>query len=74
MTIDAIGTQRAIAGQIVEQGGRDVLPVKDHQKALAENLESVMTDLVLSHKKKMPHRWTTTNRPRRGMGRRTIHA
>ncbi len=54
VTIDAIGTQRNILEQIIQQGGHYVLPVKGNQKALADNIESVMTDLMLDHKKGIP--------------------
>jgi predicted transposase YbfD/YdcC len=38
VTIDAIGTQKSIAGQIVEQGGDYVLPVKGNQGGLLEDI------------------------------------
>jgi predicted transposase YbfD/YdcC len=72
VTIDAIGTQRAIADQIVEQGGHYVLPVKANQKALVENLESVMTDMVLSHRKKMPAPLQFHEQAEEGHGRREV--
>ena len=49
VTIDAIGIQRAITQQIMEQGGDYVLPVKDNPKALLENIAAVMTELVLDY-------------------------
>lgn len=39
VTIDAMGCQRAIAEQIVRQGGHYVLAVKDNQPDLAEDVE-----------------------------------
>lgn len=38
ITIDAMGTQKAIAKQIVEAGGDYLLAVKDNQKTLAEDI------------------------------------
>jgi len=38
ITIDAMGTQKAIAQQIVEAGGDYLLAVKDNQKTLAEDI------------------------------------
>ena len=54
VTIDAIGTQRAIVDQIIQKGGHYVLPAKENQKTLVENLESVMVDLILDHQKGLP--------------------
>jgi predicted transposase YbfD/YdcC len=39
VTIDAIGTQTEIAQQIVDQGGDYLLPVKENQKQLYEDIE-----------------------------------
>jgi predicted transposase YbfD/YdcC len=39
VTIDAIGTQTEIAQQIVDQGGDYLLPVKENQKHLYEDIE-----------------------------------
>lgn len=39
VTIDAIGTQTEIAGQIVEQGGDYLLEVKENQSHLYQDLE-----------------------------------
>ena len=41
ITIDAMGTQKDIAKQIVEQGADYVLAVKDNQKELSEAIEDV---------------------------------
>jgi len=51
VTIDAIGTQREIAAQIVKAGGDYLLPVKNNQPALLEKVQSLMDDLVLDHAK-----------------------
>jgi predicted transposase YbfD/YdcC len=40
VSIDAIGTQKEIAKQIVEQGGHYLLSVKGNQKGLLEDVES----------------------------------
>lgn len=39
VTIDAMGCQKEIAAQIVEQGGDDLLAVKDNQNNLREDIE-----------------------------------
>lgn len=39
VTIDALGTQTEIAQQIVDQGGDYLLPVKENQKQLYEDIE-----------------------------------
>lgn len=39
VTVDAIGTQTAIARQIVEAGADYILPVKDNQRTLYEDLQ-----------------------------------
>ena len=46
VTIDAIGCQTAIAGQIVEGGGDYVLAVKDNQPTLAKRLRANLDDLI----------------------------
>jgi predicted transposase YbfD/YdcC len=43
VTIDAMGCQKAIARQIVEQGGDYVLTVKDNQEQLRRDIEQVVT-------------------------------
>jgi predicted transposase YbfD/YdcC len=53
VTIDAIGCQREIAGKIIEAGADYILPVKDNQPALHAKVESLMSDLVLDHDKKI---------------------
>ena len=42
VSIDAIGCQKAIAQQIVEQGGDYVLTVKDNQEHLAEDIRACL--------------------------------
>lgn len=42
VTIDAMGCQKQIAGQIVQQGGQYVLAVKDNQAKLHEKVQAVM--------------------------------
>lgn len=43
VTIDAMGCQRAIAAQIVDQGGDDVLALKDNQADLREDVVDSFT-------------------------------
>jgi predicted transposase YbfD/YdcC len=42
VTIDAMGTQKAIAAQIVEQGGDYVLPVKGNQEGLEQDIHALL--------------------------------
>ncbi len=44
VTIDAIGCQKEIAGQIVRQGGNYVLAVKDNQSMLRQKVQALMTE------------------------------
>jgi predicted transposase YbfD/YdcC len=44
VTIDAMGCQKQIAGQIVQQGGHYVLAVKDNQAKLHEKVRAVMAE------------------------------
>jgi predicted transposase YbfD/YdcC len=46
VTIDAMGTQRDIARQIVDQGGDYVLPVKGNQQGLLEDAEALFNRVV----------------------------
>jgi predicted transposase YbfD/YdcC len=47
VTIDAMGTQREIAGKIIDGGGDYVLPVKENQPALHEKVKTLMDEAVL---------------------------
>jgi predicted transposase YbfD/YdcC len=47
VTIDAMGTQREIAGKIIDGGGDYVLPVKDNQPVLHEKVKTLMDEAVL---------------------------
>lgn len=51
VTIDAIGCQRAIAAQVIEQGGDYVLSVKENQPTLLAKVKALADDLVLDHAK-----------------------
>jgi predicted transposase YbfD/YdcC len=42
VTIDAMGTQKAIAAQVVEQGGDYVLPVKGNQDGLGRDIHQLL--------------------------------
>jgi predicted transposase YbfD/YdcC len=44
--IDAMGCQKAIASQIVEQEGDYILPVKGNQKRLKDDIAATITELV----------------------------
>lgn len=46
ITIDAIGTQRCIMKKIIEKGGNFVLPAKENQKELYENIRTFMNDEI----------------------------
>jgi predicted transposase YbfD/YdcC len=47
VTIDAIGTQREIAGKIIAGGGDYVLPVKENQPALHQKVKALMDEAAL---------------------------
>ena len=47
VTIDAIGCQREIAGQIVTGGGNYLLAVKDNQPALREKVQALLDEAAL---------------------------
>jgi len=55
VTIDAVGCQTAIAGQIVAQGGDYVLCVKDNQPGLAQALHTDLADLIRTKFAGVPH-------------------
>lgn len=55
VTIDAMGCQTAIAGQIVAQGGDYVLCVKDNQPGLAQALRADLDDGLRREFKDVPH-------------------
>ena len=55
VTIDAMGCQTAIAGQIVAQGGDYVLCVKDNQPGLAQALHTDLADLIRTKFAGVPH-------------------
>jgi predicted transposase YbfD/YdcC len=47
VTIDALGTQREIAGKVIEGGGNYLLPVKENQPALHEKVTALMNEAAL---------------------------
>jgi len=51
VTIDAIGTQREIAGKIIAGGGDYVLPVKENQPALHGKVTALMNEAALGEVK-----------------------
>jgi predicted transposase YbfD/YdcC len=55
VTIDAMGCQRDIAGQIIDQGGDYVLAVKDNQPALNEKVRALLDEGALESFKDMSH-------------------
>lgn len=54
VTLDAIGCQREIAGQIIAGGGDYLLPVKENQPTLLAKVTASMDELVLDHAKGVP--------------------
>ncbi len=46
VTIDAMGCQKEIAGQIVEAGADYMLAVKDNQPTLRQDIEAIFTQLL----------------------------
>ena len=51
VTVDAIGCQREVAGQVVGGGGDYVLPAKENQPTLLAKARAVAEDAVLDHGK-----------------------
>ncbi len=55
VTIDAMGCQKAIAKQIVDQGGDYVLAVKDNQPTLLEEMRTFLDDGIANNFKGIAH-------------------
>lgn len=55
VTIDAIGCQREIAGQIKDQGGEYILAVKDNQPRLHQKVSSLLDEGALDQFKGTSH-------------------
>jgi predicted transposase YbfD/YdcC len=51
VTIDAMGRQKAIAGQIVDQGGDCVLALKDNQATLCEEVKLFLDEQIAARRK-----------------------
>jgi predicted transposase YbfD/YdcC len=60
VTIDALGTQTAIAKQIVAQGAEYVLAVKDNQERLAADVTATFAEAEQSQFKHVPHDYAKT--------------
>lgn len=62
VTIDALGCQKEIAGQILDAHGQYILQVKDNQPTLHEKLQVLFGDLRLSRFAGIKHDyWTQTD-------------
>ena len=55
VTIDAMGCQREIAGQIIEQKGHSLLAVKDNQPMLHQKVKSLLDEAILDDFKGIRH-------------------
>jgi predicted transposase YbfD/YdcC len=55
VTIDAIGTQKQTAGQILDAGANYVLQVKDNQPTLHGKVAAAMDDAILDNFKDLSH-------------------
>ena len=55
VTIDAMGCQRQIAAQIIEQTGNYILAVKENQRALHAKVKSLLDEAILEKFKGMSH-------------------
>ena len=60
VTIDAMGTQTAIAEQIVTQGGDYVLAVKDNQERLAQDVAATFAEAERVQFEHVPHDYAKT--------------
>ena len=63
VTIDAVGTQTAIAGAIVERGTDYVLAVKDNQPRLAESIQDFWHCFRTHPALHTPHSFTLADMP-----------
>ncbi|HET6382560.1 MAG TPA: ISAs1 family transposase [Armatimonadota bacterium] len=61
VTIDAMGTQKEIARQIVEQGGDYILPVKENHPTLHHNIEQFFAEEEQAKFKGQIHEVTQTS-------------
>lgn len=61
VTIDAMGTQKAIAQQIVEQGGDYVLALKGNQGNLFEDVEQIFEQALSTNFKNIEYDFYETN-------------
>lgn len=66
VTIDAIGCQKAIAQQIVDQGGQYVLSVKANQGQLQQGLEDVFQTALKYAFDDVPHDYSVTSAKEHG--------
>jgi predicted transposase YbfD/YdcC len=60
VTIDAMGCQKEIAAQIVQQGADYVLSLKGNQGTLQQDVELFFQDAQQRHFKKVPHQFLET--------------
>ena len=60
VTIDALGTQTAIAEQLVAQGADYVLAVKDNQERLAQDVTATFAEAERVEFKHVPHDYAKT--------------
>ncbi|MEM1308137.1 MAG: ISAs1 family transposase [Cyanobacteria bacterium P01_H01_bin.153] len=60
VTIDAIGTQTAIAQQIVEQGADYILPLKGNQGNLHQDVEQLFDWAIQTQFRDIPHEYHQT--------------
>jgi predicted transposase YbfD/YdcC len=67
ITIDAMGCQKDIAGQIVDQGGDYVLAVKENQPTLSADIQQVFDEVLTHDDTPLEHRCIQTHE--RGHGR-----
>jgi predicted transposase YbfD/YdcC len=67
ITIDALGCQKDIAGQIVDQGGDYVLAVKENQPTLSADIQQVFDEVLTHDDTPLEHHCTQTHE--RGHGR-----
>ena len=60
VTIDAMGTQRQIAAQIIRQKGHYILAVKDNQPTLHDKVKGLLDEAILDRFKGMGHGFVET--------------
>jgi predicted transposase YbfD/YdcC len=69
VTIDAMGCQREIARQIIQQQGHYILAVKENQPTLHAKIKALLDEAILDNFKGMSHGFCEQTEPKANHGR-----